>query len=155
MKNRTSYLLALFLAPLLHFSCGKLAEPEFRGIENFKVGQLGVKESTFTLDLHYFNPNRSGLKLKEAEGDAWMDGNYLGHFIMDTLINVTAQNDFRLPILFKAASGQLLNNSLLSLFGQESLLKVEGKARVGKGGIYIRYPIHYEGKHNLGELLRK
>ena len=154
MKRISTFSLLFWGLAALHFSCKSFKEPTFQGIENVQLGKMGPGESSFTLDMHYFNPNRSGLKMKEAEGDAWMDGNYLGHFTMDTLINIPGNNDFRLPIKFKASMGQLLKNSFAAMLGKESLLKVEGKARVGKGGIFIRYPIHYEGKHNLGELLK-
>jgi hypothetical protein len=29
-----------------------------------------------------------------------------------------------------------------------------GKAKVGKGGIFIRYPINYEGKQNIKDFLK-
>jgi LEA14-like dessication related protein len=154
MKRQTICQNILGAMAVLFISACSLEEPTFKGIENVQMGKLGVKESTFTLDLHYFNPNRSGLKLKKAEGDAWMDGDYLGHFTMDTLINIPGNSDFLLPVKFRAEMALLLKNSMSAMLGKESLLKVEGKARVGKSGIYIRYPIRYEGKHNLGELLK-
>jgi LEA14-like dessication related protein len=154
MKLYSRLLAPLFLLAVLLSSCGKVKEPEFKGIDNLRAGKLGFNSSTFNLDILYFNPNRSGLKLKEAEGDAWMDGKYLGHFTLDSLISIHGNSDFRLPVTFKADMGQLFKNSLLSLMGNQSLLKVEGKAKIGKSGIFVNYPIRYEGKHNLGELLK-
>ena len=154
MKHYPVLVLLLIAGTLLLSSCGKLVEPDFKGIENLQMDKFGFNESTFALDLHYHNPNRAGIKLKEAEGDAWMDGKYLGHFVMDTLISIKGNSDFRLPVKFKAEMGQLFKNSLSAFLGKESLLKVEGTARLGKSGIYIRYPIRYEGRHNLGELLK-
>ncbi|MBL7748666.1 MAG: LEA type 2 family protein [Chitinophagaceae bacterium] len=148
----------LFLAPLLLsvllFSCGKIKEPDFKGIGNLRLDKFGFNSSSFSVDLHYFNPNRSGLQLKAAEGDAWMDGRYVGHFTMDTLIHIRGNSDFQLPIHFQGEMGPLFKNSLAAMMGKQSLLKVEGKARIGKSGIFIKYPIRYEGSHNFVDLLK-
>ena len=136
------------------YSCGQIKEPDYKGIENVRVSKMGLKESTFTLDLHYFNPNKSRLKLKSAEGDAWIEDNFLGHFTMDTLIHIPANGDFRLPVKLQVDMSKILKNSLTAFLAKETMIKVEGTARVGKGFIYINYPIRYEGKQKLGEMLR-
>lgn len=134
-------------------SCGSMKEPEFRSIENIRVTELGATHSMLALDLHYFNPNKSKLKLKEAEGDAWLDGKLLGHFVVDTMVNIPAKSDFRLPVSLQLDMSQVVRNTIHTLLNPEVQLKVEGKARVGKGGIFIRYPMKYEGKINLSKLL--
>ena len=145
----------LYLFPLLFIlSCGQLKEPDFKGIENVHLNKLGLKESTLFLDLHYFNPNRFSLKLKKAEGDAWMEDNYLGHFTVDTLIYIPANGDFWLPVNLQVDMSKILKASLITLLTKEMMIKVEGKARVGKGFLYINYPISYEGKQKLDEMLR-
>lgn len=143
----------MVLSAFLVSSCGKVKEPEFKGVENLHTGKLGLQQSTLNLDLLYFNPNRSGLKLKAAEGDAWIDGQFLGHFSLDSQVVIRGNSNFRLPVTFRAETGRLVKNSLLALLGQQAVLKVEGKALVGKSGVFIHYPIRYEGKHNLSELL--
>jgi len=144
-----------YLAPLLFmFSCGSVKEPDFKSVENIRISRFGLSESTLNLDLHYFNPNGSGLKMKNAEGDAWIDNNYLGHFTIDTLINIPARGDFRLPVKLKVDMSKILKNSLLAFLSKEVLVKIGGTARVGKGFVYINYPIRYEGKQDLGELMK-
>lgn len=123
-------------------------------IENVQVSRLGLKESSLTLTLHYFNPNNKRLKLKKAEGDAWVDGNPLGHFTMDTLIHIPARADFRLPVKMRMDMAHFVENMSIAFLGKEITLKIDGVARVGKGIIYINHPIHYEGKQKLGGLLK-
>jgi LEA14-like dessication related protein len=135
-------------------SCGSLKAPDFKGMENVRVGRLGANESSLNIDLHYFNPNKSKLKLKKAEGDAWIDDNLLGHFSIDTLIQIPANADFRMPVLLEMNMKKLLKNSAALLLKSEVTLRVEGKAKVGKGGIYINYPIHYEGKQRTDSLMK-
>jgi LEA14-like dessication related protein len=143
-----------FLVLCLFLSCGSVIEPDFKGIENVKLSQAGLNESSLTLDLYYFNPNKYRLTLKEAEGDAWMEGIPLGHFTIDTLIRIPANADFRLPVKLKMDMNYFLQNTAAALFNNEVAIKIEGRARVGKSGIFIHYPIHYEGKQNLRNLLK-
>ena len=93
--------------------------------------------------------------MKEAEGDAWLNGTLLGHFIIDTLVSIPANGDFSLPVKLQIDMSKVFKNSLTAFLSNEVTVKVEGKARVGKGGIYIRYPIRYEGKQNLDKLIRQ
>ena len=37
---------------------------------------------------------------------------------------------------------------------QIQVIKVQGTARVGKSGFFIRYPFNYEGKQDMSGLLR-
>ena len=143
-----------FILVCFSLSCGQLKEPDFKEIENVKITKFGLTESAITLDLRYFNNNKFRMKLKNAEGDAWLENNFLGHFTMDTLIHIPSTGDFRIPIKMKVDMAKILKNSLLTLLAKEVKIRVEGKARVGKGLIYINYPIRYEGMQNLEKLLR-
>ena len=144
-----SLVLGIFLS-----SCGSLKEPELMGIENVRTDRVGLIGSSLTLNLHYFNPNNKRLKFKKGEGDAWLDGNPLGHFIIDSLIDIPARADFRLPVKMIMDMRYFMENMSAALSGKEVTLKVDGVARAGKGGIFISYPLHYEGKQKLSDLLK-
>lgn len=151
---RTSQLIAVFFVFVL-LSCRAIKEPDFRSIDNLRLQRFDLNESTLSLDLHYFNPNRSRVKLKEAQGDAYLDGVLLGHFEMDTLINIRGNEEFTLPVKLTVDMKNALQNTITTFFKTEVIIKIEGKAKIGKGSIFIRYPIHYEGKQNINELLRR
>jgi LEA14-like dessication related protein len=144
-----SLVLGIFLS-----SCGSLKEPELMDIENVQINRVGLKESSLTLILHYFNPNNNRLKLKKAEGDAWVDGNPLGHFTIDTLIHIPARSDFRLPVKMNMDMSHFVENMSVAFLGKEVTLKVNAVARVGKGIIFIDHPVNYEGKQKLGDLMK-
>jgi len=135
-------------------SCKSFKEPEFTGIENVRVSEIGLTGSTLNLDLHYFNHNKSKLQLKYAEGDAWLDDSKLGHFVVDTLIHVPANSDFFLPVTLRIDMAYILKNAISAYVNKAVTVKIEGKVKVGKGGLFINYPIHYQGKQNLSELLK-
>ena|SRR5882724_3392431 len=149
-----SLLTSIFICVIM-FSCRAMKDPDFRSIENLRLQRADLNESTLFLDIRYFNPNRSGMKLKDAKGDAYLDGVLLGRFKMDTLINIPANAEFTLPIKMTVNMKDILQNSISSFLGNEVTIKIDGKAKVGKGGVFIRYPIHYEGKQNLSELLKQ
>ena len=145
----------LCLATVAFFtSCQSVKDPELKGIEKVRIDRIGLMESSLTFDLLFFNPNNYRLKLKEASGDAWLDGNLLGHFTVDTLLHIPAQGDFRLPVQLKMDMGHFIENISAAFMDKQVLLKVEGMAKAGKGIVFINYPVRYEGKQKLGELLK-
>jgi LEA14-like dessication related protein len=146
--------LVVFLASSLLFSCASLKEPEFRSIENIRFSRIGFKESDMQLDLFYYNPNKAKLKLKRAEGEAWVDSSYLGHFTVDSSVSISPLSEFRIPINLKVDMSRILRNSMSIMSNKEVLVKVKGTARVGKSGIYVNYPMEFEGKQNLGKMLQ-
>lgn len=147
------YMLLVF-AVLLMASCDSYSEPEFRAVDNLQVSWVERQESILSMDVLYFNPNKARLKLKKASGEAWLDGTYLGRFSMDTLVHIPAKAEFTLPVTLQVDMSKLLQNSLVAFLNKEVTLRIEGKAKVGKGIIYINYPIRYEGKQDLEKLLK-
>src|SRR3569832_1420399 len=137
MKARFAYVLGLLVSGLFLSSCKSFKEPDFKRIDNVKLDKVGLKESTLSLNLHYFNPNKSILKIKEVKGDAWLDGNFLGQFYMDSLVHIPAKDSFYLPVKLKVDMGKLLKNSFTAFLGSEVMLKVKRIAKVGKSVVYI------------------
>ncbi len=135
-------------------SCGKMKDPVFKGIENVKVNEVGIEGSTVTLDIRYLNPNNFNGRLKEAEGDAWMDSTYLGHFMVDSTVQIPANSDFLVPVKLTVDMKQILKHSLAAFLNEEVMLRITGKAKAGKSGIYRNFSLNYQGKQNLRELFK-
>lgn len=154
MKNIFFTTWMLCLLGGLVISCSNMKEPEFRSIENGKLTMMGLSDAVLAADIHYFNPNNTRLKLKRAEGDAYLEGNLLGHFVVDSLIHIPAGSAFYIPVKLKVEMKHLAKNSLAVYLNKEVSVKLEGKARIGKSIFFINYPIFYEGKQNLAELLK-
>jgi LEA14-like dessication related protein len=135
-------------------SCGSMKDPVFKGIENVKMDGLGINASSVTLDIRYFNPNGFKGRLKQAEGDAWIDSIYLGRFIVDTTVQIPANSDFLVPVKLAVDMKQLLKHSFASFLKEDVLLRITGKARAGKSGFYRNFSLNYLGKQNLQQLFR-
>ena len=154
MKNVSLTALLVFATTLLLASCVSLKEPEFRRIENARMGDFSFSEVTAHFDLGFHNPNKARLKFKNAAGKVWVDGVQLGDFSIDTLVKIDGYSDFILPVALKLKVDKTVTGSLSALMTKEVNVKIEGEARVGKGMIFINHPISYEGKQRLSELLK-
>lgn len=151
MLRHTPLLAISFLFILC--SCRTLKDPVFNGIENVEVSSLGTQHSQVVVNLRYFNPNSSGGRLKEAQGDAWMDSVYLGKFTVDSTIQIPANGEFTVPVTLAVDMKRVLRNSLAILLKKDVTVRIEGTARAGKGGIYRRFALKYEGKQDVRKLL--
>jgi LEA14-like dessication related protein len=149
---KRSILVLLLISFLV--SCGKMKDPVFKGIENVKMNGLGISASSVTLDIRYLNPNNFKGQLKQAEGDAWMDSTYLGHFVVDTTVDIPANSEFLVPVKLAVDMKQMLKHSLTAFINEEVLLKITGTAKAGKSGIYKNFSLNYLGKQNLSELFK-
>ncbi len=149
----------MVLAPLLFMqvlltSCQDIKKPELLGIDAFRIGRMGRVESSVSFDLECFNPNRSGFVLKAAKGEAWLDSIFVGHFTVDSLVRIPAKGKFSVPVNLKVDMEYLLKHPISSLLRSEKWVRLEGKARVGRGIIFINYPIRYQGMQDLGKLVK-
>jgi LEA14-like dessication related protein len=150
MKRDFSFLVVMFLI----VSCKSMKDPEFKGIENVKVNEVGLAGSMVTLDIRYYNPNNFNGKLKQAEGDAWMDSTYLGHFVADSTVFIPANGEFLVPVRLVMDMKQIFKNSLAALLNEQVMLTITGNARAGRSGFYKNFSLNYKGKQNLRELFK-
>lgn len=148
------YLLIIAGLAILLSSCKKIKEPVFKGIQNLGVSKLAKGKSMLTLDMSYFNPNNINAQLKEAEGEAWMDSTFLGHFRVDSAVSIPANADFLVPVKLDVEMKNLFKHSLTAFLNEQVLITINGKAKVGKNGFYRKIPLRYEGKQNLAELFK-
>ena len=148
------WLAPLFLC-LISISCGKLKDPEFRRLDDFKLDKLGLQESTISFAAVYYNPNNVGVTVKEADFDVYINSTYLGKFSQPQPVSVNQQAEFSIPLKGTISLAKAIEMKIPQLVGKEVLIKADGKVKVGKGGIFISKDIHYSGKQVLDESLLK
>lgn len=129
--------------------------PEFQNVDNIRVRSLDKKGSLLQADLYYYSPNNRSLVLKKAGGKAWINDQYLGEFFVDSTVRIPARSVFRLPVNLQADVRGLAKQSLLLLLRKEVTVTLKGKAKLGKGIIFINYPIDYQGKQDLEKWLNR
>jgi LEA14-like dessication related protein len=139
------------LLPILLVACAKPTGFDYLGVRNIKVVKFGMKESTVQAEVGYYNPNRYPVTMKRAEVDVYVNSNYFGHTDLDSTIHIPRKDTFYLPVLLTVNMTNTVMGVLQTLgAGQEDvMIKLDGKARIGRGGLFINYPIKYEGLQKL------
>jgi LEA14-like dessication related protein len=139
----------LFLVFVALLPADLFKEPDFIDARNFRLAAIGLKSSTVKTDLVYFNPNNFGLNLKTAELDVYLNNRYAGHSLLDTMVHVPAKDTFFVPVSVQVDMKNVFPNALTILMSDSIDLRVEGKMKVGKAGIYVNVPVRYQEKHSL------
>jgi LEA14-like dessication related protein len=129
--------------------CTNLKDPEFRSIDRFGLRKLDLQKATIGFSVTYYNPNSFGVTVKDAVADVYIDTLYLGKFTQDSSVEVRKVSVFSVPFTGSISLKTALNLKVEDLTNKEVLLKADGAVKVGKGGIFINKPIHYQGKHSL------
>lgn len=140
------------LLPLLLLACAKPTGFDYLGVKNVKVLRFGLKESTVGLDVGYYNPNKFPVVMKRADVDVYVNDDYFGKTTLDTTIHIPRRDTFYLPVVLKVDMGASALRLIQTIAqGQEEVkVKLDGNVRVGRSGIFINYPIRYEGMQKLG-----
>ena len=154
MNYRLFPTLALAVLYLTLAGCRTMKAPEFRYLENLRVQHLGLDRTHLGMDLRFHNPNHGRVTLKNAEGEVWLEHNYLGHFSLDSLVRIPSEADFVLPVSMELDMRQFLKNSLILMGNKEVSIRVDAKARIGRSGLFINYPFRYEGTQQINQLVR-
>lgn len=127
----------------------KIQQPEFLGINNLGVGDLGLKQSRLTADLFFYNPNKYGMQLKKAELDYFVNEKKAGFTVLDTLIQIPANDTFKINVNLNIDMKNVFDNAM-SIFQKNSIyLSMTGNVRVGRNGIFFTVPVKYAGEQKL------
>jgi LEA14-like dessication related protein len=149
MNRKTCFTLLLVLPAIFLWQSCTPKTPEFINVQNFKVHQLGLKESVVSADLKYYNPNSFGLQFRKAEADVFVNGVKSGRTELDSFILIPKKDTFYLPVEMLVNMKDLFPNVLDIFLNQELLIKIEGTVYLRKEGINFSVPIRYEGKQKI------
>ena len=134
---------------LIGISCNKPVAPEYVGVENIEVRSFGFKETKLGVKVKMYNPNNQRLQVKSADMDVFVNNELLGHSLLDTIIDIPKRDTFFIPLEVSVQTLGTAARIVQSLADTSVMLKVTGTARLGKSGVYMNYPINYEGNQNL------
>ena len=145
-------LVSLALGIVVLMSCAKPKNFDYLGFDNLKVLKWGIQETTVGMDVKFYNPN-SALLLKKAEVDVHVNNKYLGRTVIDSLITIPKKDTFVIPMVMKMETISAVSGILKSVGDSSILVKLDGKATVGRSGIFLNYPIKYEGTQKAAKML--
>lgn len=133
----------------LSSGCSSPKDIEYIDYKNLHLEKMGFNATQVVLDLKYYNPNNFGLQLKGSDLDIFINNNLLGHSSSDTLLNIPRRDTFVIPLKFAVDMKNIYKNAWNTLAGNEVLIKVTGRVKVGKANVFMSMPVNYEGKHKF------
>ncbi len=134
---------------LLITSCKRPQGFDYRDVKNIKLEKLGFDSTTLKMDLVYFNPNNFGVVLKNVDCEIYVDKKYLGHYNLDTIMQIEKKSEFALPSTIKLSMQNIYKNALNLLFSKAVELNVKGTTKISKMGITITVPFDYTNMHQF------
>jgi len=148
--------LLLILAPAALFlaSCKSenIREPEYREIQNIRIVDVGLLQTTAGFDMIYYNPNNFGVTLSQARGDVYIDNMYFGRFGISDQVTVRKHQEFLIPALLKMDNISAVKNHRDIWKQKQAVIRIEGFATVKKAGFNKEIPIKYEGIQDIERL---
>jgi LEA14-like dessication related protein len=148
--------LILILAPaaLLLGSCksDSIKDPEYREIQNVRIMDVGLLQTTAGLELVYYNPNNFGVTLSQARGEVYIDNMYFGRFGISDKVAVRKHEEFIIPAVLKMDNISAIKNHREIFQKKKAMIRIEGFATVRKAGFNKEVPIKYEGIQDIERL---
>src|SRR6478736_7712311 len=133
----------LFLITLVMTACNKPQSFEYRGMQNLKIDSIGLESSKISLELVYFNPNNFGVDLRNVNCDVYINHNYLGKYVLDTVMHIAKRSEFVIPSSMNVDMKNVYKNAIGTFLSKQVLVELNGSTRVGKSGMYITVPFNY------------
>jgi len=129
-----------------------IKEPEYREIQNVRITDVGLLQTTAGLDLVYYNPNDFGVTLSQARGDVYIDNMYFGRFSISDKVTVHKHQEFIIPAELKMDNISAVKNHREIFKKKQAVIRIEGFATLKKAGFNKEVPIKYEGIQDLERL---
>jgi LEA14-like dessication related protein len=145
---------AFIIAVIFLVSCKTpdLKEPEYRDIQNARLIEASLLQSTAGVDLVYYNPNNYSVTLTEARGEVYIDNKYIGRLELAEKVSVKKNAEFILPALIKLDNVSIIKNQSDIYNRKEILLRIEGMATLTKSGFSKELPFKYEKTESVDKL---
>ena len=134
----------VFLLCIGLFSCAEYEDVQFRQIKDLKV--VGIDKGALIVrgNAEFFNPNKSGIKLKDAVIDIYIKDKNVAHLIPSNKVKIQPEGLFEIPIdaRINLKESGILNNVLSILGKKEMELRYSGYIRVTKWWISRKIEIN-------------
>lgn len=138
-----SRLLILFIACLFLQSagCNNIKELDYKGIQSTEIQSLGLRNAALRINLEYYNPNKFGIDVKETNLSIYLNDAFVAVADQPEKTQIPKLSNFTFPVVAHFDPLKILGTAFQSLFNKKSKLRIEGTAKLGKGGVYIKVPV--------------
>ena len=136
-----SMLFSLFIL-LQSGGCNDVKELEYKGIKNTEIQTLGFNNSAIRMNLEYYNPNKFGIDVKETNLSIYLNDKFIGLADQPEKTQVPKLSNFIFPVVAHFDPLKILGTAFTSLFSKTNKVTIQGTAKLGKSGLYIKVPIN-------------
>ena len=144
-----SILVSLFIL-LQSAGCGNnIKELEYKGIQKTQIKSLSLANAAIQIDLGYYNPNNFGVDVKETNLSIYLNDRYVALADQPQKTQIPKESAFTFPIVAHFDPLKILGPAIATLFSSKNKIGIQGSAKVGKGGLYIRVPVSIEEQVNI------
>ena len=142
--KKTIITLSLFTAILFLTSagCNNIKELEYKGIKNTKLQTISFNNAAIKMDLEYFNPNNFGLDVKETNLSIYLNDKFIGIADQPLKTQIGKNSNFLFPVIAHFDALKVLGSAFQALFSKTNKVTIQGSAKLGKGGVYIKIPVN-------------
>lgn len=134
--------------------CRNPEAPVYYDFVNFRLDSIGESRSVVSAALKYYNPNNYRMLLKDGAVDVYINQQLAGHSFLDSTIVIPRKDTFYLPVRMRIDMQVIAANALSIFLNNQVDIKLQGKARLGRSGVFKTVPIFYEGKQQLPDFLK-
>ena len=122
--------------------CNSIKELEYKGIKNSKLQTLSFNNTAIQMDIEYFNPNNFGLDVKETNLKIYLNDQFMGIADQPKKTQIAKKATFLFPVVAHFDPLKVAGTALKALFSKTNKVTIQGTAKIGKEGIYIKLPIN-------------
>ncbi len=132
--------------------CTEPKDLEFVDLSNLRMLKWGLTESEIGIDVRLYNPNNQRIQIKEPSAKIYANSSYLGDAWLDSIVSVPRKDTFSVPLVLRVQTLSAVSRVLEVLSDTTVDIRVDGSVKMGKGGVFLNYPIRYHQLHRLSEL---
>lgn len=146
MKSIFSFIVLCVLFVVLQSAgCGSsIKELEYKGIQKTQIQNLSFNNAAIQVDLGYYNPNNFGIDVKETNLSIYLNDKFVALADQPTKTQIPKMANFSFPVVAHFDPFKVIGPAIASLFSKKNKLGIQGSAKVGKGGVYIKVPVMIE-----------
>ncbi|MBK8684222.1 MAG: LEA type 2 family protein [Bacteroidetes bacterium] len=134
---------------LMSAGCNNIKELEYKGIAKTELNTLSFNQAAIRINLSYYNPNKFGIDVKETNLSVYLNDQFIGIADQPEKTMIPRQADFQFPVVVHFDPIKVLGTAFKSLFSKTNKVTLQGSARLGKGGMYLKVPVQISEQVSL------
>lgn len=139
--RRFSMLSILFIL-LKSSGCNDVKEIEYKGIKDTQLETLNLNNAAIRIYAEFFNPNNFGVDVKETNLSIYLNDKFISYAEQPSKTQIPKNSSFIFPITAHFDPLKALGFAFKNILSKSVKITVQGSAKVGKSGMYIRVPVN-------------